>query len=581
MNEPKGDALMENARLRQSELCQTVVVPSGKKCLAAATALCQIAALVLFSGIPWRAGQGQAEKTMAPGLETKQNQQVVRLPGDTLVSFYLQSGEEGQVVVAKSSKDNGGTWSELQTALRLPKETAAFKGLYSLVGNDGKVHLFFFNDSGIWYSRPGVSEAEWQVPRAIFKGYVGVLRSALQLRSGRLVLPFYYGVKRDWWDGSEKGFDRFTYMGNYVTSTLYSDDGGLTWQQSPEIIKIPTPSLNQNGAVDPVILEMKDGRIWMLIANQRGWLYEAFSRDGVAWSENRPSHFISAEAPACLTRLKDGRIVLIWNSCLRFPYLHGGMYVLHAAISEDDGKIWRGYREIYRDPYRGEPEARGAGYGTGYPTAVGTADGRILVRTGQGKSETTLLLDPSWLYETRQREDFSHGLEDWSVFGSKGVELIPNPGKVGAKALSIRKAETEWPAAAVWNFPAGKKGVVRVRLRLKKGFRGADLCLTDHFSVPFDPEAELNSLYELSIPSDGKLGPSVRLEQDRSHNISFQWDFAQRKCTVWVDGRQALVLPQLKLTDSGANYLRLHATAEQPGDAGFLVESLEADVSAR
>jgi hypothetical protein len=50
---------------------------------------------------------------------------------------------------------------------------------------------------------------------------------------------------------------------------------------------------------------------------------------------------------------------------------------------------------------------------------------------------------------------------------------------------------------------------------------------------------------------------------------------------VWVDGRQALVLPQLKLTDSGANYLRLRATAEQPGDAGFLVESLEADVSAR
>ena len=38
------------------------------------------------------------------------------------------------------------------------------------------------------------------------------------------------------------------------------------------------------------------------------------------------------------------------------------------------------------------------------------------------------LLDPAWLLQTRQECDFSNGLEDWSTFGSKGVEIIPDPG---------------------------------------------------------------------------------------------------------------------------------------------------------
>jgi hypothetical protein len=570
---------MRGIGLSRSNLYRQGALRYAQKSLPATAALLMTVP-ILFSCALCRAGQDhRAEKTRAPGLVTKQNRQVVRMRDDTLMSFFLQGRDEGQVVVARASKDNGHSWREPQIVFPLPKEPAAFSGLWTLVGNDGKVHFFFFNDSGIWYSKPEGSGQGWQTPMAIYTGRVGVLRSALQLRSGRLLLPFYYEVKRNWWNGSEKGFDRFTYMGNYVTSTLYSDDGGNTWKQSPEIIKIATPSLNQNGAVDPIVLEMKDGRIWMLIANQRGWLYEAFSQDGVEWSESHPSRFISSEAPACVARLADGRIVLLWNSGLRFPYLHGGMYALHAAISEDEGKTWHGYREVYRDPNRNEPEARGAGYGTGYPTATGTGEGKLLMNAGQGKSETTMLLDPHWLYETRQKDDFSQGLEGWSVFGTKGVELVPHPDQQGAKVLKIWKSETEWPAAAVWNFPAGKKGQVRVKVQLNKGFRGAHLSLTDHFSVPFDPEAELNALYDLDMSPEGRLGNSIQLEPGRWYLITLNWDSTQRKCWVLVNKRKAVVLPQLKLTDSGPNYLRLHAVSEREGDAGFLIEQVEADIS--
>jgi hypothetical protein len=45
-----------------------------------------------------------------------------------------------------------------------------------------------------------------------------------------------------------------------------------------------------------------------------------------------------------------------------------------------------------------------------------------------------------------------------------------------------------------------------------------------------------------------------------------------------VDGRSTGVLPLLRET-AGVCYLRLRSTAEQTDNAGFLVESVEADIS--
>jgi hypothetical protein len=534
-------------------------------------------AAVLFTFRVTAFSQGQAEKTRDPGLVVQQNQQVVRSAGDTLASYYLQSEGATQSVRLVTSGDNGQSWSDPRQVFSLDAKLQGFSGIWTFIAKNGQVHLFLVNSAGIWHTKSGNSE--WEAPKLIFSGRPGALRSALQLSTGRIVLPFYFAVKRNWWDGSEKGLDRFTYMGNFVTSTLSSDDDGATWTQSPDIIKIPTPSLNQNGAVDPILLQKKDGTLWMLIANQRGWLYETFSKDGVSWSENRPSRFMSSEAPASITRLDDGPIVLIWNSCLRFPYLHGGVYALHAAISEDDGKTWIGYREIYRDSHRAEPAARGAGYGTGYPTAVAIGDGKLLIHAGQGKSQSVFLFDPKTLYETKQQDDFSQGLDTWSVFGTHGVDLVTVSDGPTHKVLSVRKAGEDWPAAAVWNFPAGRAGQLTIRLRLIPGFQGAHISLTDHFSVPFDQEAELNALYNFAIGSDGVLGGGTKLAPDTWHQVVFTWHSDKRECSVAVDGKHVETLPQQRLTDSGPNYLRLRAASERTGDTGFLVESVTVDVS--
>src|SRR5207249_4818726 len=105
------------------------------------------------------------------------------------------------------------------------------------------------------------------------------------------------------------------------------------------------------------------------------------------------------------------------------------------------------------------------------------------------KERSVYIVDPKWLDETSAMSDFSTGLSEWSVFGTKGAELAPHPAKPSARVLALRRAAADWPAGtAVWNFPAGSSGRLRIRLLLKPGFRGGRIALTDHFSVPFDSE---------------------------------------------------------------------------------------------
>ena len=168
------------------------------------------------------------------------------------------------------------------------------------------------------------------------------------------------------------------------------------------------------------------------------------------------------------------------------------------------------------------------------------------------------------------------------MFGTKGVQFVAHPEKEQAKVLRVRKTHADWPACAVWNFPAGRRGHLRMKLMLTPGFGGALVGITDHFSTPFDVEDRFCNLFNLDIASDGRIlketeGAQPVISLGRWHDLALAWDFGERDCRVMLDGRDVGTLPLLRET-LGACYLRLRSTAEQTDNAGLLVESAEADV---
>ena len=134
----------------------------------------------------------------------------------------------------------------------------------------------------------------------------------------------------------------------------YSDDGGKSWARSPAKLTAPCHdgyNGSNYGACEPTLLELKDGRVWMFMRTQDGFLYESFSPDGVNWSPAKPSRFHSSNSPAFPVRLPDGRIVVFWNNAENCPRVgkdgvYSGRDALHAAISSDEGKTWSGFREV-------------------------------------------------------------------------------------------------------------------------------------------------------------------------------------------------------------------------------------------
>jgi len=554
--------------------------------------------------------RGHAEKPVegtpsVPALVAhfSETMRLVLLPDGALMGIYLQTAGGGQEVDARYSKDDGATWSEPVTLLKLPSGMGVWAGQEALVDHSGEVQLFLLNDAStgvlhsgearrpkpaqmrkrhldIWHTKSVDGTKSWQPLKRIWEGYTGSLNSVIQLRGGRIVLPFSYLTPRTWGDRGG-GFDDFTFMGHYDSTVLYSDDEGNTWHLSPSHLEVPVPDIvSAYGAIEPVVLQLKDGRAWMLIRTQMGRFYESFSSDGINWSVPLPTSIISSDSPAGLLRLKDGRILLLWNDCQRYPYAHGGRQVLQGAVSSDEGRIWHGYREVVRDPLRSQPPPANGDFGTAYPFPTLTKDGKVLLHTGQGKGRNFLVfLDPRWLDETRQVSDFSKGLNNWSVFGTRGVGLVPDPGKPGAKVLSLCKADANWPAGAVWNFPNGKEGRLRLRIMVKSGFKGVLMCLTDQFSPPFDAEDRFYNLFNLRIGPGGQLPNGTKIALDRWHNLELRWDCKERNCQVIVDGRQLEMIPLLRET-SGVCYLRLRSIARGKDDRGILVESVSAEVSA-
>ena len=227
-----------------------------------------------------------------------------------MIALFLRNASGFRGLAARDSRDNGRTWGEVRNLAPLPSDEGAWGSPEPLVDRDGELHVFLLKprkkapaglDIDIHHMKSSEGRTRWQPPRRIWAGYTGSLNGVIQTRGGRIILPFSYMTKRTWADRG-KGFDAFTYMGTFDCTVLYSDDRGETWHESPTPLKVTAPDLGTYGAIEPVVVERGDGRVWMLLRTQHGRFYESLSDDGRAWSRPRPTRNLSPDSPAGLAR---------------------------------------------------------------------------------------------------------------------------------------------------------------------------------------------------------------------------------------------------------------------------------------
>jgi len=147
--------------------------------------------------------------------------------------------------------------------------------------------------------------------------YTGLTNGrCIRLTNGRIVLEA-------WVDG-------FSYC-------LLSDDDGQTWRESQRVKP-------RDGCWEPACIELKDGRVLMLMRTGMGGQYKSISRDGgETWSQPAPTPLVGTAAPVSISRVpKTGDLLAVWN---RNP---GGnrRNPLTTALSKDEGETWVCMRNI-------------------------------------------------------------------------------------------------------------------------------------------------------------------------------------------------------------------------------------------
>ena len=106
------------------------------------------------------------------------------------------------------------------------------------------------------------------------------------------------------------------------------------------------------------------------------------------------------------------------------------------------------------------------------------------------------------------------------------------------------------------------------------------IALTDRWYQPSDSQGEEKAMFSLDIPADGNIGKDIKLEKEKWHTITFDWNFGEgSKCAVQIDGKMLIKkLPLNEPCENGISYVRFRSLAIWPDNEGFLIESVRAKV---
>lgn len=271
--------------------------------------------------------------------------------------------------VLRTSTDDGKTWSEpgpvivggmkLDHVGHVGQPLRTRNGTIVIIYLDFTGYKFSWDDQKrapkpdckleMWVIRSTDGGKTWVDRQRLLDGYNADFMGFIQTGAGPLVATVEHLVPE---------------LGRWVCCSFVSKDEGKTWKRS-NLIDLGG-SGHHDGAVEPTVTELRDGRLLMLIRTGFDQFWKATSNDhGQYWRVIQPSGIDASSAPGWLLRLRSGRLVLTWNrlkpeGATDHPKRWGGQAFEHPAssyreelsiaFSEDDGQTWTDPVVIAREP---------------------------------------------------------------------------------------------------------------------------------------------------------------------------------------------------------------------------------------
>ncbi|QDT26339.1 BNR/Asp-box repeat protein [Gimesia panareensis] len=292
---------------------------------------------------------------------------IERTPGGRLWACWVAGGDSPKAFfVLATSDDDGEHWSHPRLVLdshstELPMERSI------LVGNlwtdplgrlwlifDQSMHMFD-GRAGVWATvcdNPDADEPVWSAPRRIWHGVT--LNKPTVLSSGEWMLPVSLDQREGFgpFKGCFKALDPFRGANVFV-----STDQGASWERRGAV-RFPNPDWHEH-----MIVERKDGSLWMLARTAKGIMQSTSLDGGRTWAKpSVPPQIKQPNARFHIRRLASGRLLLIKHGDQIDA--HHGRVQLSAWLSDDEGQTWRGGLVL--------DERKGISYPDGFQAPDGT-----------------------------------------------------------------------------------------------------------------------------------------------------------------------------------------------------------------
>lgn len=417
-----------------------------------------------------------------------------------------------------------------------------------------------------------------------------------------------------------------------IPDFFVSEDHGDTWTHialpqppKPEIIyPHKGPRWRYTVGCEPAVCEISSDEMMMLIRNSTDSFSITHSRDGgYTWDALQPSTFYATATTSFLLRLSDGRTVVFWNNTKplsELNHMHQGVSpenrvgqwedvftnrdAAHAAITDDGGKTWHGYREILLNPVRNQPDYRytdnhleRGDKSVHQYQALELPFGKIMVSVGQNPvSRRVLIFDTKWLYETSRSEDFLDGLHHVSIhqylksYSGSGEEpnghcawnrlpgaiMSPDPssdyhvwGSQRKEVAHIEKRSDDrllyTVSGIVWNFPMSRRGTVSIELYLCE--KNVHLTLSDRWFNACDHFAGALSPFTFDLDTED-------IPPQEFVTITMQYDLDAGRTEVLANGEVVFSVLSSRPVPTGLSYLIVQCDTD--GDSrGVYIRKME------